>query len=190
MKIIKKGWLKNNPGFALVELVVAMTVGSIVMGGVFAIMTQLFWVTADNSNYMAAFRHVQNAGAWISHDALMAQEVTPGDDPGTPDETEFVTLGWTDWSGKKHQVVYTLEGSGDMKDLKRNHYINSRLQDSNLVAQFIDPDPLNTSSIWDENEKELTVTITAKVGDYVLLRHGTYAEPATRTYKVIPRPLS
>jgi len=54
-----KKWLRNSPGFTLVELVIAMTVGGFVMGGVFAVWTQLFDVTATNSNYMAAIVNVQ-----------------------------------------------------------------------------------------------------------------------------------
>lgn len=193
MKIMGKRWLKNNAGFTLAELMVAMAVGGFVMAGVFAIMTQLFWVTSSNSNYMAAFRQVQNAGGWISHDALMAQSVML-DDPATP-ETEFITLGWTAWSGDQHKVVHSLEDtSGELKELKRSHYIKAKgtedfvLQDATVIAECINS--TNTSSDWDKSDKELTVTITAKVGDYVLWRHGTYAESATRTYKVKPRPLS
>jgi prepilin-type N-terminal cleavage/methylation domain-containing protein len=70
-----KKWLRYSPGFTLVELMVAMAVGSFVMGGVFTVWTQLFNVTATNSNYMAAFRQVQNSGDWISRDALMTQQV-------------------------------------------------------------------------------------------------------------------
>lgn len=66
---------KDRRGFTLAELVVAMAVGSLVMGGVFLVYNQLFSVTAVNSNYMAAFRQVQNAGDWITNDTLTAQEV-------------------------------------------------------------------------------------------------------------------
>ncbi len=72
---LRKRWLKNSPGFTLVELVVAMAVGSFVVAGVLAVWTQLFSVTATNSNYMAAFRQVQSGGDWISRDALMTQAV-------------------------------------------------------------------------------------------------------------------
>jgi prepilin-type N-terminal cleavage/methylation domain-containing protein len=72
--LVKK-WLKSSPGFTLAELMVAMTVGGFVMGGVFAVWYQMFNVTATNSNYMAAFRQVQNGGDWISNDALMSQGV-------------------------------------------------------------------------------------------------------------------
>ncbi|MFC1893588.1 type II secretion system protein J [Chloroflexota bacterium] len=68
-------WLRKSPGFTLAEMMVAMAVGSFVVAGVLAVMTQLFDVTATNSNYMAAFRQAQNSGDWISRDSLMTQQV-------------------------------------------------------------------------------------------------------------------
>jgi hypothetical protein len=54
---------------------VALTIGGFIIAAVFAVMTQLFHVTTTSSNYMAAFRQVQDAGDWISRDALMTQQV-------------------------------------------------------------------------------------------------------------------
>ena len=77
---------RKSPGFTLPELLIAMTVGSLIMAGIFAVWIQLFAVTATNSNYMAAFRQVQNGGDWISNDSLMSQQVYCMDtDPSTPD---------------------------------------------------------------------------------------------------------
>ncbi len=80
MKIFKafyhsKMLRRNSAGFTLAELVVAMAVGGMVFAAVLAVMVQLFHGTTANSNYMAAFRQVQNGGDWISRDALMAQQV-------------------------------------------------------------------------------------------------------------------
>ncbi len=251
-----KRWLKSSPGFTLAELMIAMAVGSLVMGGVFAVWYQLFSVTATNSNYMVAFRQVQNGGDWISHDALMTQGVykmvsTPLNDGGdgiddsqtditvidtdgfppsgviciedeliryiskTEDTFEdctrggdatahddntsvtvLVTLNWTDWDGNQHQVVYNLKDSS--KQLVRSYYMKEKaeegependfeLQSSSIVAEAIDP--AMTTSEWIEDDKELTVKITASVGGYVLGKHGVQSETATRTYKVNPRPL-
>ncbi|MFC2068594.1 type II secretion system protein J [Chloroflexota bacterium] len=251
IKLIKRRFI-NQSGFTLVELVVAMTVGAFIMGGALAIMTQLFWVTSDNSNYMAAYRQVQNAGDWISQDALTVQQVYDfsstaldgnisdsqdtiqvdstssfppygviliedeliqyinktdntfegcirSDNPTAHEDAAsvdcFITLIWTDWPGNEHQIIYTLEDTAsEVRQLKRYHFIREKgtavfnQQDSNLIAQIIDP--ANTSSNWIESDKELTVTITAKAGGYVLFRLNKHSEPATRTYKIHPRPLS
>jgi prepilin-type N-terminal cleavage/methylation domain-containing protein len=70
-----RGWLRGERGFTLMEMMLALAIGALVMGGVFAVWTQMFNVTAANSNYMAAFRQVQNSGDWISRDAQMTQGV-------------------------------------------------------------------------------------------------------------------
>ena len=227
-----KRCLKNSPGFTLVELMVAMAVGSLVMGGVFVVWTQLFDVTATNSNYMAAFYQVQNGGDWTSNDALMTQGVyamasteldggitdsqvtipvdsTAGFPPvgviaiedeliqyigktdtqftgcirgssaTTHDDstsvTFFIALNWTAWSGDQYQVVYNLKETS--RELMRSQYINGNPQTAAIVAEAINL--AGTTSAWDYDEKELTVTITAQIGDEVV----------ARTYKVNPRPL-
>ncbi len=70
-----RGWPGDSRGFTLMEMMLALAIGALVMGGVFAVWTQMFNVTAANSNYMAAFRQVQNGGDWISRDAQMTQGV-------------------------------------------------------------------------------------------------------------------
>ena len=71
-----KRWLGDSRGTTLAELMLAMTIGAFIIAAVFAVMVSLFHVTTTNSNYMAAFRQVQDAGDWITRDALMAQQVS------------------------------------------------------------------------------------------------------------------
>jgi prepilin-type N-terminal cleavage/methylation domain-containing protein len=70
-----RNWLRGERGFTLMEMMLALAIGALVMGGVFAVWTQMFNVTAANSNYMAAFGQVQGGGDWISRDAQMTQGV-------------------------------------------------------------------------------------------------------------------
>ena len=230
---LAKKCFRKSPGFTLAEMMVAMTVGGFVMAGVFAVWTQLFDVTATNSNYMAAFRQVQNGGDWISNDALMTQEVYQmaltnldggigaGDAEITVDDvgefppigiigiegeliqytgvdttdnkftgcvrggdaaahndgesvTVFLFLSWTAWSGDQEQVVYNL--NEDSRQLLRSHIVNGNLQGTTGVAEAIVP--ASTSSTWTYSNKELTLVITAQIGE----------EIATRIYRVNPRP--
>ena len=156
----------SQKGLTLVELLIAMVVGAMIAGAVVASMFQLFTVSDRNSNYNAAFTQVQNAGYWVSHDAVQITQ-----EP-TFDSGNLVTLDWVDWDDNDaHQVVYTLEGSGQ---LKRTYSINDVLQETIVIAQYIDPG--NTNCSWDGNV--LTLVITAQVGD----------QTVTRTYKVEARP--
>jgi len=86
-----------------------------------------------------------------------------------------LTLTWMEFGigGDEHQVVYTLVGD----ELKREYYINSVLEATTLVAQYID----SGQTICEFSDGVLTLTITASIGGY---------KPATetRTYEITPRP--
>ena len=86
-----------------------------------------------------------------------------------------LTLTWTEFGidGDEHQVVYTLVGD----ELKREYYINSVLEATTFVAQYID----SGQTICEFSDGVLTLTITASIGGY---------KPATetRTYEITPRP--
>ena len=171
--------VSNQKGFTLVELVVVVAITSLILGVTSSIAVQLFVSSGDNSDRMTAYQQVQNAGLWVKHDAVMAQDVVL-DDPQTP-VSEFITLYWTDWDVNSYRVAYTLEDApGGLKELKRSCFIPDGddwlLQASTFVANSIDP--AKTSSSWDG--KLLTMQIAAQVGD----------EDETRTYQVMPRPLS
>lgn len=185
--------LKGQRGFTLAELVIAMTIGSLVVTAAVAIMAQMLWVVPRNTSYAAAFTQVQNAATWINRDALMSHEVVVDDDPETTD-FELLTLNWTvgrldvadDVTFEEHRAVYTLVGQsgelGEQKELWRFHYLilavgDPVLQNTTRVAECIDD--ANTHSIWYDDSKELVVTVTAQVGE----------KAANRTYRISPRPL-
>ncbi len=162
---------KNQKGFTLIELIVAMAVTGFITGGITMSIFQLINIEARTSNHMTAVKEVQNAGYWVSHDAPMAQDVDDNDDPGTP-ELELVTLTWTEWDNTVHQVTYTLQGTELWRD-------DSGSGQQMRVAQYIDSiscqrDPLDN--------RKLIVTMTATVGG------GWQEASETRTYEVVPRP--
>jgi prepilin-type N-terminal cleavage/methylation domain-containing protein len=141
MKFPRLGLInKNQKGFTLIELVVAMLITAIISGGVTTAVFQVIVGSARTNNHMIAVRQVQDAGYWVSHDAQMAQSIRIGDDPATP-ATEFLTLTWTDWDNKVNQAVYSLENmsGGTLKQLKRSHSLNGTPDATAIVAQFIDP---------------------------------------------------
>lgn len=161
--------MRNKPlaqkGFTLVELVIAISIATLVVAAAVAIWFQLTSVSARNSDYMTAYGHVQNVGYWFSRDAVqITQEPTLEGASGFP-----LTLRWVEWDGSEHQVVYILDDeSGELS--------RSGTEGSLLVAQYIDSN--NTSCTWDG--ETLTLEITAQFGD----------NSATRTYKVEPRSFS
>jgi hypothetical protein len=114
-------------------------------------------------------RQVQNAGYWITHDALMAQSVS------TNTTGFFLTLSWSDWNnttGTQYNNIinYALNGNTLTRSLNGGSAI--------LIAQYIVPP--TTTCQWDSNGGKLTVTIRASL-------HGKrYAQ---QTYQISPRPM-
>ena len=107
--------LKDMRGFTLVELLVSISILTVVTGifgaGMFQVLSiQRFW-TDD----VKAVREVRHAGSWFAGDALNATDVLDagGVDRLTcaPNPSEQrITLTWTDNSGGPHNVVYSVSG--------------------------------------------------------------------------------
>ncbi len=117
--------LRSSRGFTLIELMVSVTILTVVVGifgaGMFQVLSiQRFW-TDD----VKAIREVRHAGSWFSGDALTATDVL---DAGgevrltcTPSPSvEQITLTWNDEDGTPHTVVYSITGGELQRDYDSN----------------------------------------------------------------------
>jgi len=158
---------KGQRGITLIELIIAIAIAGLITGGItFAIM-QILTINTRASNHMVAVRQVQQAGKEVSKDTLQAQAVN------ATGVGQYLTLNltWDEWgTNQTHTVLYTF----NVTKLQREHYIESALNSTTIVAEYIDPD--QTSCIWAGGV--LTFNVTATV--------GTQSE--TRVYEVKPRP--
>ena len=120
---------KNQKGFTLIELIVALAITALIIGAIVMSIFQVFIVNALSSNHMLAVRQVQNAGYWINRDVQMAQSVAT--DAGATGFPLDVT--WEEWDGTLNEVTYTLEDG----EIKRSHSVNGGGPSVIVVAQYI-----------------------------------------------------
>ena len=169
---------RHEKGFTLIEILIAVSISTLVVVAASIAVYQVMRNTQHTSNRMTAVLQVQNAGDWISRDTLVAQSITTGN----VTTTDFLTFGWTEiGSGDEWHVVYTLEdmpGTG-LKTLVRSQSVNGGDNSSTLIARFIVPDAVKT--LCEYSQDKLNLTITATVGD------GPEQETETRKYEIVPR---
>ena len=156
---------RNEKGLTLVELVMAMGVTAIILGGITATLWQVFNTNTRSVNHMTAVRQVQSAGYWVSHDALMAQNVVT--ENLTPPQ-QILQLKWTDWDGVAHDVTYSIVNG----QLKR-----TQSGGESVIASHIDPSETDCNL----TNGKLVFTVKATVGS------GATAGTEVRVYEVAPR---
>ena len=158
----------DEKGFTLVELAVALAIMALVGLGAYMTTFQVIHGTERSSSDITAMRQVQNAGYWLSRDAQKAESIkTTG--LTYPD---FIFIAWTERDyindDVHHSATYYFEDvSGTIKNLKRQHWSSSGLDEETLIAEHIyyDPaDPSDTSTASYANPA-LTVKLVSIFGD-------------------------
>jgi prepilin-type N-terminal cleavage/methylation domain-containing protein len=156
----------TQKGFTLIEILVALAISGAILGVASAAVITVMKTSSQNDEWNVNLRQVQNAGHWITRDALMAQVIH--------DNTSgvFLDLSWSDWDNNPYNVQYVLDGNTLTRSLNGGPAL--------LIAQYIVPDPAYTYCIWDNTNKKLTVNIRAS-----LHNNDRYVE---KTYEISPRP--
>lgn len=117
--------LGSSRGFTLIELMISVTILTIVTGIFGAAMFQVLSIQRFWTDDIRAVRETRHAGSWFSGDALNATDVL---DAGGVDRltctpspsVQQVTLTWTDTSGTAHNVVYSVTGDELLRDFDSN----------------------------------------------------------------------
>ena len=183
---------KNQKGYALAELLIAIAITGLITGGITTSIFQVFDGNIRSTNHMTAVRQVQNAGYWISRDVQMAQSVD--DNPAAPKILELAWVGWEYECDSPNTCINTYEvhytHDSDSNKLWRYQKIATDKYDANgqyLKTTYTPSEGWDTTpiaqhitsiSIPSMAGNKLTVTVTASVGE---------AEEE-RTYEVVPRP--
>jgi len=146
--------MKNQKGFTLIEMLVALAITALISTGITMSIFQVFNINALTSNRVIAITEVENAVYWIRRDANMAQSIITDDDTMTP-ETEVLTLAWVGYESAGNKISYTHAGS----ELRRKvtTYDSSGVETATSQMLVAKHTAISIDGV--------TVTITASVGD-------------------------
>jgi len=150
---------RNQRGFTLIELIVAVAITSLLAAGATMAIYQVFSQSTRSTDYMSASKHA------------LAQTVNPDVTSGFP-----LVLSWVEWDNSSHQVTYTLTAG----KLSRQYSIDGGAPSESLVAQFINSD--NAMTTCGLSGGVVTLKITATVGE------GSGATNVTKVREITPRP--
>lgn len=126
---------KGEAGFGMLTLVVVVALSAIIAAGAGMTTIQIFKGTDRNEDHIQTIRQAQNLGRWFSQDAMMAENVTAGDDTGTSD-VELLSIYWKDWeNGDTFDTRYLwVDDADSLKQIKRTQV--TRDIDSVITENF------------------------------------------------------
>jgi len=159
LRVIKR----NQKGFSLVEILIAIALTAIIGSAVAVTVNQFVNINSRSTNHQIAVSQVQHAVNSISRDAQQAQQVSPASFNLVSGGT--LTITWVDWNTNiETEVVYKVTA----KTLTRNDV---------PIASNIEI----AGGTWDSYERTITFNIQAKVAQ-------PNALPVERTFQIRPRP--
>jgi prepilin-type N-terminal cleavage/methylation domain-containing protein len=110
---------KDQKGFTLLELLIAIAITGIITAAVTGAIFQTFTGSTRSANHMVVVRQVQEAGYWVIYYTYAAQNMTITGDSGFP-----LILRWVDFdTGQQQKVVFSLNNSG----LRGSYYVQDVL---------------------------------------------------------------
>ena len=111
---------KGERGFGVITLIAVVAISAMIAAGAGMTSIQIIKGTERNEDHIQTSRQAQNLGRWFSRDAMMAENVTAGDDAGTSD-VELLAIYWKDWeNGDTFDIRYLwVDDVDSLKQIKR-----------------------------------------------------------------------
>ena len=103
----------SQKGMALVELLVAVAITGLIVGGLGTAIYMIVTATERGNDEATVLHDIRNPSYWISYDAQMAETT----DLNEGALVDHVTLEWIDEHGNSHYSSYSLSGT----ELKRTY---------------------------------------------------------------------
>jgi prepilin-type N-terminal cleavage/methylation domain-containing protein len=186
---------RNQPGFTLIEMLIALAISMIIVIGTAAFMQHMLSVTADHSDKKLAQIEVHYVGFWIGEDVAQAQSITLANSTvdGYPIQGFPITLSWTNPDDGNTTIVYSVES---MKDkLGRTLLKLNRTKDdtgTSTIAEYLDP------SLDDTGTPKTRCYQKTEIGDQTVLTDVLVLEVTAQVdrrvesgrYEIFPRAYS
>jgi prepilin-type N-terminal cleavage/methylation domain-containing protein len=165
-RVLSTGIRKQQGGYTLIEILVALAIAGLLATGILTSITQLFTVNASSNARMTAIKQIELAVDRIRMDMQMAQEIYDSD-PDNPDV--FLVLKWKEWDNTLNEVKYSINTA--------SHQLNRQPSQGALNAVARNIESVQTSELISGNWR---VIITANV-------EGFKSAVESRTFEVQPR---
>ena len=134
---------RRQPGFTLVELVVALAVAAIILGGIAALAYYMVVGTGEQSDRWLANLQVQYVSFWIGEDVVQAQEIVVENSAGNAAigmKGFPLTITWQGDNGNNNDVVYYFQDAGQSPwQLTREYKVNGEIVGNSTVAKYLVP---------------------------------------------------
>jgi type II secretory pathway component PulJ len=163
---------KGEAGLTLLEILVSLTIASLIGLGAAISSAQVLNETSKNNDYTTASRNAMNALYWISKDAQMAQVISGHS--GFP-QTSDLSLTWVEWDNSSHNATYSLADGL----LWRTYTVDGE-STVTLIAEYISSAANMTYCTSDNGT--LMMTVTSSVGE------GSRIVEVTREREMTARP--
>jgi prepilin-type N-terminal cleavage/methylation domain-containing protein len=188
MKCLFKKYKKANSGFTLIELVLAITISSLLITGLATFIYQLISYPEKVKANSVIIQQAQNLSYWISRDGQMIQHADIGDNPNTVD-IEVFTFSWvdakkTDINNNDYIRTFLIKYVCDAGRLTRNQYLHIDTYDSD--GQLIS----SSDSYKEMFIAEYVYDIDGSINTTRLTVSATFSYADTqiqRTYDITPK---
>ena len=157
---------RNQNGFTMIEMLIAIAIASAIGGGILLSIYQTSSYQAMDKARMTCVKNLENAIHYIVQDAQMAQSIEPDPDAnGIPFPLDSLEMSWTEWDVTSPEYVHTVTYSVIGGELKRVHTAEDvagapTTSDDNVLARYIDIAKTNCSYTGGVLSVTLTATIT------------------------------